>query len=143
MSLGSKRFLSRLYCISGMCSMHTLRYIWYVSSDCFCVTKCPGPYMLLMYQLRSSGAEIGIRPWASQIGVDVVVWAIVSECSVDREEFFFEGVWFSVCNFISEEDFVKKFSFILAYGVVVEEVVCYCKILSVVLLSEFKNVPDF
>ena len=98
--------------------------------------------MLLMYQLRSSSAEIGVCPQASWIRVDVIVWAIVSECLVDGEEFFFEGVWFSVCDFISEEDFVKKFSFILAYGVVVEEVICYCKILSVVLLSKFKNVPD-
>ena len=73
MSLGSKCFLSRLYCISGMCPMHTLLYIWYVSSDCFCVTKYPGPYMLLMYQLSSSGTEIAVRPWASQIGVDIVV----------------------------------------------------------------------
>ena len=96
-----------------------------------------------MYQLRSSGAEIGVRPWASRIGVDVVVCAIVSECSVDGEEFFLEGVWFSVCDFISEEDLVEKFGFVLAYGIVVEEVVRYCKILSVVLLSKFKDVPNF
>ena len=96
-----------------------------------------------MYQLRSSGAEIGVRPRASRIGVDVIVWAIVSEGVVYREKLFFEGVWFSVCDFISEEDFVEKFGFVLAYGIVVEEVVCYCKILSIVLLSKFKNVPDF
>ena len=79
MSLGSKRFLSRLYWILGMCPMYTLRYMWYVLSVCLGVTKYPTPYMLLMYQLRSSSAEIAVRPWASQIGVDVVVWAIVSE----------------------------------------------------------------
>ena len=59
-------------------------------------------------------------PGASQIGVDVVVWAIVSECSVDGEKLFFEGVRFFVCNFISEEDFIEKFGFIFAYGVVVD-----------------------
>ena len=112
-------------------------------SSCLGVTKCPALYMLLMYQVRSSSAEIGIRPGASRIGVDVVVWAIVSEYSVDGEEFFFEGVWFSVCGFIFEKDFVEKFGFVLAYGIVVEEVVRYCKILFVVLLSKFKNVPDF
>ena len=99
--------------------------------------------MLLVYQLRSSSAEIGVHPQASRIGVDVIVWAIVSECLVDQEEFFFQGVWFFVCDFISEEDFVKKFSFVLANGIVMEEVVCYCKVLSVVLLSEFKNMPNF
>ena len=62
--------------------MRTSRYIWYVPSACLGVTKCPAPYMLLMYQLRSSGTEIGVRPWTSRIGVDVVVWAIVSEYSV-------------------------------------------------------------
>ena len=123
--------------------MHMLRYIWYVLSDCFCVTKCPGPYMLLMYQLRSSSAEIGVCPQASWIRVDVIVWAIVSECLVDGKEFLFEGVWFPVYDFVSEEDLVEKFSFILGYGVAVKEVVCYGNILSVVLLSEFKDVPDF
>ena len=142
-SLGSKHFLSRLYCISGMCPMCMSQYIWYVLSVHLGVTKCPAPYMLLMYQVRSSGAEIGIRPGASRIGVDVVVWAIVSECSVDGKELFFKGVWLSVCDFISEEDFVEKFSFVLANGVVVEVVVCYCKILSVIFLSKFKNVPNF
>ena len=112
-------------------------------SVCFCVTKCPAPYTLLIYQLRSSGAEIGICPGASRIRVDVVVWAIVSEYSVDGEEFLLEGVWFSVCDFISEENFVKKFGFVLGYGVVVEEVVRYCSILSVIFLSEFKDVANF
>ena len=51
-------------------------------SICLGVTKYPAPYMLLMYQVRSSSAEIGIRPGASQIGVDVIVWAIVSEYAV-------------------------------------------------------------
>ena len=96
-----------------------------------------------MYQLRSSGAENGIRPRASRIGVDVVVWAIVSEYAVDGKKLFFEGVWLSVHDFVSEEDFVKKFGFFFGYGVVVEEVICYRKILSVVFLSEFKDVPDF
>ena len=96
-----------------------------------------------MYQLRSSGTEIGIRPGASRIRVDVVVWAIVSEYSVDGEEFFLKCVWFSVCDFVSEEDFVEKFGFILGYGVAVEEVIHYRKILSVIFLSEFKDVPDF
>ena len=82
MSLGSKRFLSELYCISGMCPMSMSRYIWYVPSACTCVTKCPAPYTLLMYRVRSSGAEIGIRPGASRIGVDVVVWAMASEYAV-------------------------------------------------------------
>ena len=71
--------------------------------------------------------------------MDVVVWAIVSEYAVDGEELFFKGV----CDFISEEDFVEKFGFFLVYDVVVEEVVCYCKIRSIVLLSEFKDVPNF
>ena len=75
--------------------------------------------------------------------MDVVVWAIVSEYAVDGEELFFKGVWFSVCDFISEEDFVKKPGFFLVYDVVVEEVVCYCKILSIAFLFKFKHVPDF
>ena len=72
-----------------------------MSSICFCVTKCPGPYMLLMYQLRSSSAEIGVCPGASQIRVDVVVWAIVSEYAVDGKKLFFEGVWLCVCAWAS------------------------------------------
>ena len=111
-------------------------------SICFCVTKCPAPYTLLMYQLRSSGAEISVRPQASRIGVDVVVWAIVSEYAVDGKKLFFEGVWLSVCDFVSEEDFVEKFAFFFGYGFAVEEVICYFKIFPIVVLSDFKNVPD-
>ena len=95
-----------------------------------------------MYRVRSSGAEIGVRPGASRIGVDVVVWAIVSEYAVDGKKVFFEGVWLSICDFVSEKDFVEKFTFFFGYGVVVEEVICYCTIFSVVVLSDFKNVPD-
>ena len=123
--------------------MCTLQYIWYVSSDCFCVTKCPGLYMLLMYQLRSSSAEIAIHPGASRIGVDVIVWAMVSESAIYREKLFFEAVWFPVCDFISEEDGVEKFCFVLVYGVVVEEVIRYCKIFSIIVLSNSKNMPNF
>ena len=78
-----------------------------------------------MYRVRSSGAEIGVCPGTSRIGVDVIVWAIVSEYAVDGEKFLLKSVWFSVCDSISEEDLVEEFGFIFGYGVVVEEKVCY------------------
>ena len=112
-------------------------------SACLCVTKCPALYMLLMYQVRSSGTEIGICPGASWIRVDVIVWAIVSEYLVDGKEFLLKGIWFFVCDFISEEDFVEEFGFILGYSVAVEEEVCYGNIFSVVILFKFKDVPNF
>ena len=57
--------------------------IYMICAVClFGVTKCSALYMLLMYQLRSSGAEVAVCPQVSQIGVDVVVWAIVSEYAV-------------------------------------------------------------
>ena len=77
-----------------------------------------------MYQLRSSSAKIGIRLWASQIRVDVVVWAIVSEYVIDGKKFFFESVWLSVCGFVSEEDVIEKFAFFFGYGFTVEEIIC-------------------
>ena len=94
-------------------------------SACLCVTKCPVLYTLLIYWVRSSGTEIGVCPGASRIGMDVVVWAIVSEYAVDGKKFFFKGIWFSVCDFIPEEDLVEEFGFVLGYGVAVEEEVCY------------------
>ena len=110
-SLGSKRFLSRLYWISGIYPMYTLWYIWYVLSVCLGVTKCSVPYMLLMYQLRSSSAEIAVCPQASRIRVDVVVWAIVSEYMIYQAKFFLESVWLCVGNSVSEINFVKHFPF--------------------------------
>ena len=81
-------------------------------SVCFCVTKCPALYALLMYQLRSSGTEIGIRPGASRIGVDVVVWAVVSEDAVYRAYCLLKSVWFCVGNSVPEEDAVEEFGFV-------------------------------
>ena len=60
-----------------------------------------------MYQLRSSGTEIAVCPQASQIGVDVIVWAIVSESLVDGKEFFLKCVWFCICNFLSDINAVE------------------------------------
>ena len=49
----------------------------------------------------------------------------MSEYAVDGKEFFFEGVWLCVCDFISEEDVIKEFTFFFGYGVAVEEVSRY------------------
>ena len=96
-----------------------------------------------MYQLKSSGGEISIRPRVRWVVGLNVVWAIVSEYVVYREEFLFEPVWFCVCDSVSEINTVNYFSFLLCYGVAVVEVVGHFEVFPVVFQSDSENVPNF